>query len=167
MKLLIHDLPKKDAELLHGSSRYSEILPCSSDNRTCIGCFGCWLKTPGECRLQDDMGQMGMRLSRCEEITIVSRCFWGGFSPQVKRALDRSIPYLHPDFQIKNKEMHHKLRYDNEPHLRTCFYGDDITDDEKQTAMGLVRANCVNLGADLSDIRFFSSAKEVLQWIHC
>ena len=46
--------------------------------------------------------------------------------------------------------MHHRLRYNNSIALKAFFYGDDITEDEKKTARGLVLANSANLGAKLA-----------------
>ncbi|WP_407654270.1 MULTISPECIES: hypothetical protein [Caproicibacterium] len=35
-------------------------------------------------------------LSQCDELILISKCCYGGFSPFVKNVLDRSIPYIHP-----------------------------------------------------------------------
>jgi len=36
----------------------------------CIGCFGCWLKTPGECAIHDDMAEIN-RKSPCTSSTAI------------------------------------------------------------------------------------------------
>ncbi len=43
------------------------------------------------------------KLAACDELTIVSKCTYGGPSAYVKNVLDRSIPYMHPDFVIKKR----------------------------------------------------------------
>lgn len=114
MKLFIHDLETKDFEKLYPNS-FDEIVVVSNDGtiKHCIGCFGCWIKTPGACVIRDKYGDMGETLSKCNEVVIVSKCCYGGFSPFVKNVLDRSISYLHPDFKLINGEMHHRRRYEN------------------------------------------------------
>lgn len=70
--------------------------------RHCIGCFGCWVKTPGECIIKDSYQNMGKQLSKCEELILISKCTYGGVSPFVKNVLDRAIPYISPNFRIVN-----------------------------------------------------------------
>ena len=79
----------------------------------------------------------------------------------MKNVLDRSIPYLYPYFKIKNGEMHHKQRYDKILKLKVGFYGECISEDEKRTAEELVRANAVNLYAQVQGIRFVKTPDEL------
>ena len=62
--------------------------------RHCVGCFGCWIKTPGKCVLKDGYDNLGELLSKSEKLTIISRCFYGCYSPFVKNVLDSSISYI-------------------------------------------------------------------------
>jgi len=127
----------------------------------CISCFGCWIKTPGRCVIQDAYMTMGEELAKCKELVLISRCTYGGFSPFVKNILDRSISYVSPYFTIVNGEMHHKRRYDNIIKMSAYFYGDGISEKEKETANQLVHANAVNFHAELNSIRFFKTVDEV------
>lgn len=153
MKLIIHDLtPEEGQKLL-----LAENAKVISDNGTihpCTGCFGCWIKTPAQCVIRDPYGNMGELLSKCDELTLISRCTYGGFSPFVKNVLDRSISYIHPYFTITNGEMHHRKRYRHSFGLSACFYGDDITEPEKKIARDLVHSNSVNLGCTVTKIVF-------------
>ena len=150
MKLLIHDL---DPALVGERPGLTVIAP-GVDIHPCLGCFGCWVKTPNACVIRDGVGDMGTLLARCTEVTLLSRCCYGGFSPFVKNVLDRSIPYLHPDFVYKNHEMHHKRRYPNQIRLRVAFYGPGLTERVRATARDLVRANAVNLDCAVESVRF-------------
>ena len=161
MRLLIHDLSEQDAALILSGQKETEAVFCKDTFKTCIGCFGCWVKDPGKCVLKDELGAMGSKLSKASELVIISQCCYGGYSPEVKTVMDRTIPYLHPNFQIKGGEMHHKMRYNNRLQLQALFYGPDITEEEQNTARGIVRANSVNLGADLVSVDFFTEAGEV------
>lgn len=161
MKLFIHDLEQEEYEQL--GIQANNGITISNDNpiHPCIGCFGCWIKTPGRCVIRDFYGDMGEYLSKCSEVVIVSRCCYGGFSPFVKNVLDRSISYLHPCFVIKNGEMHHKMRYENDLELTVWFYGENMTAAEEWTARNIVQANAVNLGCNVKKIEFVKQVREL------
>lgn len=162
MDILIHDL--KDEEFQSFFSKAYNNVRIISDTgtmRRCIGCFGCWIKTPGKCVLKDGYGNMGELLSKSEKVTIISRCFYGSYSPFVKNVLDRSIPYLLPFFKIKNNETHHKRRYQNNIELDVHFYGENITAEEEETAKKLVKANCTNFYVKNYEISFSKSLEEL------
>lgn len=124
MKLLIHDL--NDYEFKNLSDNI-KIIEKAEPINNCIGCFGCWVKTPAKCVINDSYENMGEYFSKSDEIIIISKCLYGGFSPFVKNILDRSISYVHPYFEMRNNEMHHKRRYKNIIKLTVWFYGENIT----------------------------------------
>ena len=162
MKLLIHDL--NEEMLNHLLPNINEDVLLVSDTGTahhCIGCFGCWIKTPGACVIRDHYGDMGERLSKCNEVVIISQCFYGGFSPFVKKVMDRSISYIHPYFVIRNGEMHHRRRYQNQFALKVWFYGENITEKEKQTAQKLIRANAINLDSGNESVTFVRDVSQI------
>lgn len=162
MKLIIHDLEKEGlSNNTLTSTEDVKIITEDSIIHNCIGCFGCWVKTPAVCVIRDKYGDMGEILSKCDTVTIISKCFYGGFSPFIKNVLDRSISYIHPYFIIKNGEMHHKPRYDKHFNLKVIFYGENITEKEKQTAVKLVEANSVNLHCSLHNVSFVKSISEM------
>ena len=166
MKTIIHDFdPAVFEELfpetalltrLGTSEPPAVILSPMYPARPCIGCFGCWIKTPGSCVLPDSYQEMGKLLSRTSELILISRCCYGSYSPHVKNVLDRSIPYVHPYFRIIRKEMHHKKRYLNTFQLQVCFYGSGLTEEEKETAVSVAEANALNLSCELCSVDFLS-----------
>jgi multimeric flavodoxin WrbA len=162
MKLVIHDIEKEafSSKLLTPTNDI-KIISEDSAIHNCIGCFGCWVKTPAACVIRDKYENMGEILSKCDTVTIISKCFYGGFSPFVKNVLDRSISFVLPYFTIKNGEMHHKTRYDNHFNLEVIFYGEDITEKEKQTAIKLAEANSVNLHCKEHRISFVKDLAEL------
>ena len=123
MELLIHDMEKSHGELMlkHKKNNITVI----SDNGTimpCICCYNCWIKTPGQCVIHDGYDNMGLLISKCDHLIIISQCFYGSYSPFVHNVLDRSIPYILPYFRTKNSETHHKNRYDNNIIFTVYFY---------------------------------------------
>ena len=162
MNILIHDFSdKRFQELFPETNNNVYIISDTGTIRHCIGCFGCWIKTPGKCVLKDGYDNLGELLSKSEKLTIISRCFYGCYSPFVKNVLDRSLSYLLPFFKIKNDETHHKRRYQNNIQLEVHFYGENITIEERKTAKKLVKANCINFFVKNYKISFSNSLDEL------
>ncbi|WMJ88155.1 flavodoxin family protein [Anaerocolumna sp. MB42-C2] len=162
MKLVIHDLESQDFEKFFPNiSNEVTVISPNAPIHNCIGCFGCWVKTPGACIIRDSYGDMGVLLSKSEEVIIISKCRYGCYSPFIKNILDRSISYIHPYFTLRNNEMHHKSRYNNRLNLTVYFYGPDITSSEQKTAEKLVTGNGINLNTHKSTVRFFKKLDEM------
>lgn len=157
MKVIITDIEDFSLPV---EGEYKLIQPTASIHN-CVGCFGCWVKTPGQCVIRDEYGDMGRLLGHCSELVLVSRCVYGSTSPFVKTVLDRSISYIHPDFVVRQGELHHKRRYDNVFTLSAHFYGEDITEQEKATARRLMKANTVNYDNKLGQVCFYRSVEEM------
>ena len=161
-RLIIYDVP---TEYIEESTTTGDILVNANEiHRYCIGCFGCWLKTPGTCIIKDGFEDMGKRLSQVSEFILISKATFGSYSSPVKNVLDRSISYVLPFFEIRNGEMHHGERYHNDLTISALFYG-DMSEEEKWTAENLVKANAVNLNAALGKVHFvegMENAREVL-----
>lgn len=158
-RLIIYDVA---SELMAGCTNPEEdiLVNANEIRQFCIGCFGCWLKTPGKCVIKDGFENMGQNLSKVEEFILVSKATFGSYSSAVKNVLDRSISYVLPFFEIRNGEMHHGERYHNHLTVSAVFYG-DMTEAEKQTARNLLKANAVNLNAALGQIHFVENAEDV------
>lgn len=170
MKLIIHDLNREQAEKLGiyslNEEEYMVVDSTGSKNTYCIGCFGCWLKTPGRCIIKDNFQTMGERLAASDEILIISKATFGSYSSPVKNVMDRSISFVMPFFDIRGGEMHHGERYDKHLKISAVFYG-DMTEEEKDTARNLVKANALNLNGNQGTVDFVENDQnlaEVLKW---
>ena len=157
MKLIITDLENFNIPI---EGEYKIISPKGSIHH-CIGCFGCWVKTPGKCVIHDGYENTGIDMGKCSELILVSKCYYGSLSPFVKMVQDRAIPYIHPDFVIRKGEMHHKRRYQNVISLSAHFYGEAITETEKETAREILEANADNYDGKVKAVHFYKSAEEL------
>lgn len=77
----------------------------------CVGCFNWWLKTPGECGMDDDGREVARAIANCDALIFLSPVTFGGYSSRLKSAVDRMLPTISPLFEKVGGEMHHKLRY--------------------------------------------------------
>lgn len=162
MRLLIHDLDGQEpGEIFPHMDESVHAIKAKSENAGCAGCFGCWTKTPAVCVIHDEFQNIGELLSKSSELLIISECYYGGYSPELKAVIDRSISYLLPYFTIRNNEMHHTSRYPNKLTLTVRMYGSGITDDEREIAKQLVAANALNFNASHSPVRFYSSPEQM------
>lgn len=155
--LLIHDLPGLDGWQLPENWL---VVDARAKAAPCQGCFGCWLKTPGTCVLKDGLQHLGAAIAQSRELILASRCCCGGFSPEVKRAMDRSISDSLPFFTYRGGKLHHILRYHRAPALTVCFYG-PMTDFERETAERMAQANRVNMGSPSLRLLFADGQEQV------
>ena len=160
MNLVIHDLNEKEWNKISAVYEGWEVV---SDNGTispCKGCFCCWRKTPGECVIKDGYGDMGAMIHHAEEVTVISRYTYGGFSAFVKNVFDRSISYILPHFEVINGETHHKKRYDEDKAFTFIFYGHGLGKEEREAAFRYVEAVCSNLRGHVKDLIFRECEEE-------
>jgi multimeric flavodoxin WrbA len=83
----------------------------------CNGCFKCWTKTPGICAIDDTGREVTKKLVRSDLFVILTPITFGGYSSQVKKALDRSLGWMLPYFTKIQGYTHHKPRYKSYPDL--------------------------------------------------
>mgnify|MGYP001133795056 CR=1 FL=1 len=83
----------------------------------CQGCFECWIKTPGICLIDDDGREVAKKAVQSGLMVFLSPVTFGGYSSDLKRAVDRLLPILLPFFMKIGGEYHHRLRYKRYPRL--------------------------------------------------
>lgn len=153
MRTIICDLARN--QLLATGVPFDEAL-CREELASaldCRGCFGCWVRTPGTCVMRDALSDLPALLARTDELWIFSANAFGCHSPLVRRALERSIGYVHPGFRMIGGELHHRLRTRHDLEVRAWLYGPS-TKAERTAFARLAAANAVNLGARLEGVRF-------------
>ncbi len=95
-----------------------ETLPLRDmDIAPCVGCFRCWTETPGICVIDDTGREVTRKLVRSDLLVILTPVTFGGYSSEVKKALDRSLGWMLPYFTKVDGHTHHKPRYKRYPVL--------------------------------------------------
>ena len=145
--LLVHDLDVKNSNgIIPLLPPNTKIFSKEIDNiKGCLGCFNCWIKTPGKCIIEDSYTEMPKYILESDTFVIITRIKYGCYTSYVKNVLDRSIGFMLPFFKTVNGELHHTQRYNKSPKLVVIGYGDDITFDEEQTFKKLIKGNAINL----------------------
>lgn len=108
------------------------------DLRYCTGCFGCWVKDPGECLFKDETVDIRRAVIHSDFTLWAAPLRMGFPSALLKKALDKFLPLIHPYFEVVDGEAHHRRRYDRYPRLGLLLGPEadtDISDLEIITAV--------------------------------
>jgi multimeric flavodoxin WrbA len=83
----------------------------------CTGCFNCWIKTPGVCIYKDDALEVTKKIIQSDLVVLLTPVTFGGYSSELKKALDRSLGIMLPYFTKIQGKTHHKKRYKTYPRM--------------------------------------------------
>ena len=111
----------------------------------CMGCFGCWIKTPGECVIDDAGREVARNIVGSDLVVYLTPIQFGGYSYELKKALDRTIPIISPFFRKVKGEVHHKKRYGRYPNVAALGWNKRHMDHEDDIFEDLVRRNAINM----------------------
>lgn len=112
----------------------------------CLGCFGCWLKTPGECVIHDAGSNLPKKVIQSDLVFLLTPVTFGMYSSELKKALDRfPCPVLLPFFKKINGEIHHAPRYDKYPILVAIGVLPNSDEESENTFTTLLSRNSINL----------------------
>ena len=111
----------------------------------CLGCFGCWERTPGVCQIDDAGRVLAKALVNSNLVVFVTPVTFGGYSSELKKAVDRLIPTISPFFMKIDGEVHHKPRYKRYPRLMAVGVLPSRDEESERLFTTLVGRNAINL----------------------
>jgi multimeric flavodoxin WrbA len=80
--------------------------------KPCTGCFTCWLVTPGECVLKDDMSWILEKVMNANVMVFSTPLYNCSMSALMKAYHERQLPLVKPNVIINEQgEMAHPLRH--------------------------------------------------------
>lgn len=86
--------------------------------RQCLGCFDCWLKTPGKCMQKDDMEGLLSLFRDADLIVFATPLYVDNVTGIMKTFMDRIIPLTEPYFEKDPQgEYRHRKRYEKVPKI--------------------------------------------------
>jgi multimeric flavodoxin WrbA len=78
----------------------------------CIGCYACWLKTPGICIHKDDMHLIITEYVNSDLVILCSTLLMNFISSHIKKTQERLLPLALPFIFLKGDRNQHYSRYD-------------------------------------------------------
>ncbi len=96
--------------------------------RHCVGCWGCWVKTPGECSSGDASLEMDRAVIQSDFTLWAAPLKMGFPSELLKMALDKHLPLIHPYMEVAYGEAHHLRRYRRYPRVGLLLEKEASTD---------------------------------------
>ena len=113
----------------------------------CVGCFGCWTQTPGECMIDDPAREVARAFIASDLVVFFTPVTFGGYSSELKKVLDRIICLLSPFFDRIGGEVHHKPRYRRYPRLLAVGVQPRPDRESEEIFTVLVGRNAINMHA--------------------
>ena len=136
----------------------------------CVGCFGCWVKTPGRCVIRDDAPQIYPLIAHSHRVLYVSQVIFGSWAPRMKAMLERSLPIQQAFLRLHMGETHHVQRLAEEKEAVILAYGPE-SQEEKDLFCRLVERNRRNMNFKSYKVLFCreeevqeAAMQEVLSW---
>ena len=127
------------------------------DLKYCTGCFGCWIKTPGECVVADDTPEVLRAAITSDFVLWASPIVMGFYSALLRQVTDKYIPLLHPYSVFVEGETHHAPRYEDYPLIGLLLEkGDDADDEDIKIISDIHRRTALNFKSPLSFTRLTS-----------
>jgi multimeric flavodoxin WrbA len=111
----VHDLIAE--ELWHTKCEAQSFTLRDAKIAYCQGDFECWVKTPGMCKAADDSRAIARAVINSDLVIYLTPITFGGYSSELKRALDKMICLIAPFFAFVKGEVHHQKRYERYPRL--------------------------------------------------
>lgn len=112
---------------------------------TCVGCFKCWDTNPGICFQKDQGNEITRKAINSDLLVFLTPLSWGGYSSELKKAIERMLGLLHPSFIKIADSYRHKKRYEKYPSVLGIAVAEGERDDEsEQIFMSLIERHSLN-----------------------
>lgn len=115
------------------------------DVADCVGDFNCWFRTPGICSINDPNRDIARAIVLSDLLVLVTPVTFGGYSSDLKKALDHVVQVISPLFEMVDGEMHHQRRYDRHPSLVGIGVADAPDGGAERVFRTIVARNALNL----------------------
>lgn len=142
MKLILSDCPLPIRIPDHADVKWINLAELKISN--CMGCFGCWTKTPGRCVIRDDATKVYPLIAQSQAVLYVSRIKYGGYDTVMKTMLERAIPVQQAFIRVVNGETHHVQRSVVPKSATILAYGDSEAE-ERDLFRQLIARNAHNM----------------------
>jgi multimeric flavodoxin WrbA len=119
-----------------------------NDLAFCKGCFGCWIKKPGECVISDKIAQINSTSMNSDVVVFLSPVVFGQSSANIKTVLDRWVPNVLPFFiTLPDGSTMHPPRYSSYPHQIIIGYDEPLSKDDAQLFTNIIKKHRAEVDA--------------------
>ena len=131
----------------------------------CAGDLFCWIRSPGLCNTDDDNRAIAAATVRSDLLVFLTPVTFGGYSSELKKALDHQIQILRPGFTQIGGETHHQKRYARYPDVLAIGWLDRPDETAEALFASLVGRYALNFHAAASSARVAHSgmAEDAIQ----
>ena len=168
MKLILSDCPLTVDLSRHADAEWIDLSGLKIAH--CVGCFGCWTKTPGRCVIRDDAVKVYPRIAQSDTLLYVSHIKYGGYDTVMKTMLERASTVQQAFIRILDGETHHVQRQVAPKRAAILAYGASSAE-EQALFRQLVDRNARNMNFQHWEVTFCSREqvdalveKEVAKW---
>lgn len=108
-----------------------EIIVGRDDLKPCMGCFSCWIKTPGQCVIVDGVEGINRKCMQSDAVFYLCPVVFGQFSANMKCVIDRWLPNMLPFFTTRpDGSTMHPPRYEDYPKQVMIGFAEDLTEED-------------------------------------
>lgn len=143
------------AELVRRGWQATSFPLCDLRITHCRGCFECWTKRPGICKFKDDGPRVIREIITSDLAVPFTPVTFGGYSAELKKAIDRLLCLISPFLINIDGETHHQKRYDRYPYLLAIGTMPRPDAESERIFRNLARRNAVNLRTTASSEVFY------------
>lgn len=97
---------------IEAGATVEEVFLNSKKIKPCLGCYTCWVKTPGTCIIKDDQEDLLKKCDRADTLVLATPLYVDGMTSQTKTFVDRLIPVAKPEFMLVEGHCRHPSRGD-------------------------------------------------------
>ncbi|MFW9942784.1 MAG: flavodoxin family protein [Candidatus Thorarchaeota archaeon] len=156
---LIEELKQNDFDV-------ESILLRDVEVAACQGCFDCWVKTPGECKIDDSGREIAKKMVQTNLILHFTPITFGGYSSELKKVLDRFIPTILPFFTKRAGEIHHKQRYEKRASIIVVGFLDKPDKVKESVFRKLVHRNSLNMEAPSHNVIIYTKSGDKTEFLN-
>lgn len=137
------------------------------DIKYCKGCWGCWVKKPGQCLVPDDSKIVCEETINSDLVLFASPLIMGFTSALLKKTMDKMIPLLHPYIEIVQGECHHRGRYDKYPKIALLLDKNGVDEEDIAITVSIFERFALNFKGELNFVGYITNpVQEVMNEIN-
>lgn len=129
--------------------------------KTCIGCLKCWDTTPGLCFQKDQAEEITKKAIHSDLLVFLTPLTWGGYSSELKKAIERMLGLLQPTVTKIKGITHHKKRYDKYPSVfGLAVVEGEFDEEEEKIFKNLVKHHSLNWYTPKQKAKVFTAGED-------